>query len=203
MAFSTMFAQKMTGALPSIFAKRAASDPSFLTKLAAKINASSVTAKVTGTASSIINWVKANPTNSILLATALSSLGVNVVNLVNGAEGGGGSEATPSLPATQSDLTILENIDREAARARAVATRAARANLLDYADNSEKADFGISKASRAAEDETAIAILGWAKMFFGSPEAAQKAHLALQAFFEMPYNDVVRGFEIYNLNRSR
>jgi hypothetical protein len=193
--FSAAFRRILATRLPSLLKKRATKDASFLGKLASKINASSATAKVSASIKSIVDWVKANPMNSVLVATALSSLGVNVVDLMGNDDAIDGESA----PIDESDKELLVNVQREGQRALVEARKRASENLLEFGSDSEDFDVENSDDDRMAKDEAMIAVLKWSRAFFGSEAAALRAHVMLQAFVEVPYAEVARGFQIYNL----
>lgn len=196
MAFSTRFVARLAEKLPNFLKKKATSDPTFITKLVSKINTSDAKAKVVETAGSIMEWVKKNPANVITMSAALASLGVNVVSLVK--EVDHTDTTTPaSIPAEDWDLA--DRIDSIGADSFNRARKEAESNIIGYGRESESARLNISDPDRLAEIETARQILKFAKQFFGSAESAQRAHVMMQAFFEMSLQDVSAGFKTLNV----
>lgn len=156
------------GPLVARIAALSRSSSPIISTLSARLNA--IGANVGAKADDIIAWVKANPANAGMAALTLGSLGVGIVDLFSSEEE---KKVARSAELGQLNLADLNRID-EAGRA------------------SQTLDLQI--AETAIDVQTAIAILRFAKSFFGSERTAIDGHRLLQAFFEMPRDDVVAGF---------
>lgn len=139
-----------------------------LTALASRLRATGAT--VGSKVDDLVAWVKQNPGNATMAAVTLGSLGVTVSDLFE-------DEAGRAL-ASQAELGQLSLADF-------VKIDAAGAK-------SQELDLQISE--NQVDAYTAIEILRFARGFFGSSNNAIHGHRMLQAFMEMPRDDVITGF---------
>lgn len=188
-------AARFSARIPRIIDVEMKKDPKFLQKLFAKLRASGIPEKALASTGTLVAWIKANPGQSILLVTALSSLGVNIMNIMKDRQQDA-QEAEHQLNSEEEN--ILAGVQREGERAFAVARKEAAESLVDLASEDDDFESGLD-GSQMAKAFAHIEVLRWAQAFFGSKAAAKRAHVMLQAFTEMPVVDVERGFEIYNL----
>lgn len=133
---------------------------------------------VGSTVGDIVKWARSNPANATLLATTLASMGFSVASLF-------GESDDPEVNQFADDL------DRVAKKATALINKIGSAN--------EAAAFGSDSEDRKVQDEVSIEVLSWARGFFGGIHQATEAHRMLQAFVEMPLNEVRHGFSVYKL----
>lgn len=155
--------------------RTAAADAKFLPALfdRLKTGAGFVGTKV----SDLIAWVKANPANATIVATTIASLGYSIADFFSGTD--------PEI------AKFGKGLDR-------VAT-AARVKIDALGASHEAAKTGSASVDRQVDDEVAIEVLSWARSFFGSVGQAELGHRMLQAFVEMPLDEVRHGFAIYRL----
>lgn len=119
----------------------------------------------------LISWAKQSPANAAVTALTLGSLGV----------------------------TVADMFETEEGRALASKAELGQLSLADYAKidaagaKSEELDLQI--AENQIDAHTAIEILRFARGFFGSTQNAIHGHRMLQAFMEMPRNDVIAGYD--------
>lgn len=118
----------------------------------------------------VIAFAKASPGNAAMVAVTLGTLGVQVADLFHSEEG---KALATKAQNGQIDLADYVRIDAAGAA-------------------STKLDLQI--AETAVDAQTAIQILRYAKAHFGSAHAAMDGHRMMQAFFEMPRDDVVAGY---------
>lgn len=206
-------ATSLTGKMAEVFIrkgpieieKQIAKNPKFFAELIAKLKASGFGAaaalqdkdfwkKIATSPVALFDWVRANPGQSIFITTALTSMGVNVMNLMKEEAAKPGS----TVALSPQEYSVLSNIQREGDKAFVSARSAAGQALLDYASEDDDFETGLDNDQMARAVAT-IEVLRWAQSFFGNKEAAKRAHIMLQAFFEMPARDVETGFTIYNL----
>lgn len=198
---ATMFFRKG----PIEIEKQMAKNPKFFAELIDKLKASGFGAaaalkdkdfwkKIAASPVTLFDWVKANPGQAIFITTALTSMGVNVMNLMKDEAAKPGSTVTLS----SEEYSVLSNIQREGDKAFERARSAAGQALLGYASEDDDFEAGLDD-DQIARAVATIEVLRWAQSFFGNKEAAKRAHIMLQAFFEMPVRDVETGFTIYNL----
>lgn len=128
----------------------------------------------------LLSWIKNNKGAFMLTVAAFADVGIDVLSLVKGGEDGA-EEFTASVD--PEDRKIIEVILAGESEAQKLVHGAASA--------SERADVSI--AERASDLAFTQAVLTWARRHYGSVDAAIKAHQLHQAFFEMPYDDVVVG----------
>lgn len=156
----------------------AAADAKFIPALMARLRtgAGFVGSKV----SDIVAWVKSNPSNAILVATTIASLGYSIAELF------GDSKSHDAETAA-----FARSLDEVASKA---------SKLIDgLGAKNEAARFNSNTPERQVQDEVAIETLSWARGFFGSVSTAVEAHRMLQAFIEMPLEEVRHGFSVYRL----
>lgn len=123
----------------------------------------------------VVSWAKANPMNASLLALTLGSLGVEVSDLFESKEG---QKVAKDVTLGQSGLVDMKRI-------------------YDAGSSSEKLNLQVAEVG--SDLFTAREILRFAKGHYGSANTAVTAHKMHQAFFEMPLDDVVQGFELLRL----
>lgn len=153
-----------------------AADAKFLPMLLDRLKTAG--AAVGTSVSSLVTWAKANPGNAVLLSTTLASLGFSVADLFGDSKD----------PETKQFLTGLGEIAGKAAAAIDV-----------IGATHEGAKFGSNSIERQVQDEISIEVLSWARGFFGSVPSAVLAHRMMQAFVEMPLDEVQHGFAVYRL----
>lgn len=119
----------------------------------------------------IVAWVKANPMNASLMGLTLASLGVEMSDVF---ESDVGKAAAKRLQVGASGLV-------------------AEAKILEAGRSSEKLNLQVAEV--ASDAHTAIEILRFARSEYGSARNAVKAHRLHQAFFEMPLDDVIAGYD--------
>lgn len=188
-------AARFSARIPRIIDVELKKDPKFLQKLFAKLRASGIPDKALASTGTLVAWIKANPGQSILLVTALSSLGVNVMNIMKDQPS---NASEPGHDLNVEEENVLTGIQREGDRAFAAARKEAYSSLVDLASEDDDFESGLD-GSQMAKAFAHIEVLRWAQSFFGSKAAAKRAHVMMQAFAEMSVQDVERGFEIYNL----
>lgn len=174
------------------FGRLVSSSPAILKSLIAKLSVSTSTIKASSTLRDVIAYAKSSPVSALLTMTTLASLGVSVMSLF------GSDDEVEKLkvrldPESNNFLLSLANIDRAAAP-----SAEAYATTVAAADESTHLKLGL--AAQSMNNQTAIEILSFAKKFFGSPASALIAHRLLQAYMEMPHDDVVSGFETLRLS---
>lgn len=130
------------------------------------------------TVADVVTFVKAKPGNAILVASTLASLGFDVGSLF-------GDSNDPEIAQFQRDLGQVVS--------------AARIAIDGIGAQSESSVYAAISPEKATQDEVAIEVLSWARGFFGSIQSATEAHRMLQAFIEMPLNNVRHGFATYRL----
>lgn len=119
----------------------------------------------------IVAWVKANPTNASLMSLTLASLGIEMSDVF---ESEAGKAAAKRLQVGASGL-------------------AGEAKILDAGRSSEKLNLQVAEV--VGDARAAIEILRFARSEYGSARNAVKAHRLHQAFFEMPLDDVIAGYD--------
>jgi len=127
---------------------------------------------VGNTAQSLIDWVKKEPVNAATAAVAVGSLGIDIFK---------------DDPAQKSISTAMQPVIN------------GTSSFFDHAKvaaaSSQFETLKLNLATNQSDLRTAAEILRWARGFFGSSAAAQNGHTMLQAFLEMPQNDVAAGFD--------
>lgn len=170
--------------------RAAKSSPGLVTKLTDMLRAGG--AKVGSTIGELVTWVKANPGNAALLAMTASTI-PEIAGAV--------AELFDSDAEDHDELvSAVERVRQQSDLSREQMSKAVK-SMLSAASASEKLDLNL--AENAADHKIGTAVLGWAVGFYGSSDAAIRAHKLHQAFFEMPVNDVVSGFEYLDLNASK
>lgn len=158
--------------------------PGFLATLIARLRVSG--AVVGDRVADVIAWVRANPANAGMLLATIASLGYSAAGLIDSGD---------------PDAEVIKN-QLEVVRSRAIASpddgRKAAAQLIAAGGVSEK--LNMHTADKRGEDLLSIAVLGFAKQFFGGADGAIEAHIMMQAFFEMPLDDVRHGMLTLNLS---
>lgn len=119
----------------------------------------------------VIAWVKASPVNASLMGLTLASLGVEMSDLFESEDG---KQAAKRLQVGSAGLV-------------------GEAKILEAGRSSQKLDLKV--AENASDVHTAIEILRFARSEYGSVRNAIRAHRLHQAFFEMPLDDVVVGYD--------
>jgi len=122
-------------------------------------------------ADDVIKYAKASPANASMVALTLASVGVSVADLF---ETDAGKDAAARVAAGSALVADFAKIDAAGAV-------------------SEKLNLAI--AENASDLKTASEVLGFAKRHYGSAASAIRAHRLHQAFFEMPRDDVIAGFD--------
>lgn len=159
------------------------SKPSLLAELASKLNTAG--AAVTASASSIIKYFKSSPAGAALVLTSIATLGVSTADLM------ADSRDDPEMDA------FADGLDRVYAKAELIARQKGRTLVTDAGQSSET--FLPGEIDDQAETYALQDVLSWAVRHYGSIPAAQRAHLMGQAFYELPYNKVVFGFQTLKL----
>lgn len=156
--------------------RAAASAPTLMARLTSALK---VGGQFAGkTVADVVTYVKAKPGNAILVASTLASLGFDVGSLF-------GDSNDPEIAQFQRDLGQVVS--------------AARIAIDGIGAQSESSVYAAISPEKATQDEVAIEVLSWARGFFGSIQSATEAHRMLQAFIEMPLNNVRHGFATYRL----
>jgi len=161
------------------FGRLAKASPALLANLVNKLRASG--AQVGSSASDIVAYVKSSPLNAALVFATLASLGASVADLFS-AEDRKDPEVRSQVARLEQTTSVVD----------VVARSNAHGTILKIAAESEKLTTGIS--AKEVDLAVAVEVLGFARRFFGSPSAAIKAHGMMQAFFEMPLQDVEAGY---------
>lgn len=124
---------------------------------------------------SLTAWASGNKANAATFLILLASLGMDVKEYFS--------------DSAQGDITRIMEGDVAVAMSNTYADAAAAASQMPT---------GAVPSSIAAVSDVRE-ILSYAKAFFGSETQAIRAHLMLQAFFEMPATEVTFGFDNYKV----
>lgn len=182
---SRLFAALMTRFGPWL-GRVAKQSPALIPQLTAKLRSSGAVLSdgITG----VVNYFKSSPVAASLTLATLASFGVSVKELFDGID----TDTDPEVLGYVQGLerTVDAFTDSQRAAASALITSAGAA--------SEKMNTGL--AAKEVELLSAIEVLSWAKSHFGSQTSALRGHRLCQAFFEMPYDEVLTGFSTLRLN---
>jgi hypothetical protein len=170
--------------------RAAKSSPGLVAKLADTLRAGG--AKVGSTIGEIVTWVKQNPGNAALLTMTAST----IPELANSIKELFDADA----PDHDELVAAVDRVRKQSELSREQLDKAVK-SLVSASSASEKLNLNI--AENIVDQKIAIAVLGWAIGFYGSVDAAERAHKLHQAYFEMPFNDVHAGFAVYDLNPSK
>lgn len=167
---------RIAGSVGPWLGRIAGKDAAFLPALVTRLRAGGQFAG--SKISDIVTWAKNSPSNAVLLATTVASLGYSMAELFMK------ESSDPEVAKFADDLTALAQ--KAAAK-------------VDMAGATSQSLDVIRSGDDRVNDETAIDVLSWAKSHFGGIGQAVSAHRHMQAFFEMPLEDVRHGFNIYKL----
>lgn len=151
--------------------------------IVARLRAVGVT--VGDTVADIVNVAKRSPTSTLTVLGVLASVGMSVSEFFDG---------SPDSETVKSKLAAVTNGSTPAERT------AAFNRLFEIGEKSVDSTLQISN-EQAANNEAIREVLSWAVDHYGSRQAALRAHTMCQAFEELSYETVTRGFEQLNLRR--
>jgi hypothetical protein len=154
-------------------------NPGFLAQLVARLRAAGAT--VGDKAGDVVKYFKSSPVAASLTLGSIAGLGFSMDELFNGVD-----MNDPDL------RSFKDGLDKTTLEARKALGIKAHAMVMEAGAESESLDLQINEVER--DLMIAREVLGWAKSFYGSANAAMRAHRLNQAFFEMPYDDVVSGY---------
>lgn len=120
----------------------------------------------------VINWAKNNKGAAVLILSNLSVAGISLVDFFKDDDG----KVDPD------DKKLIGQISQTSSSSPEVFKL-----LLELAG----ADGDDLKAAPSDNLRLQNAVVAWAKDFFGAPNNVLMAHLALQAFIEIPHADLV------------
>lgn len=126
----------------------------------------------------IVSVFKTSPTSAMTVLGVMASLGFSVSELFSGDD---------SVKAVKSKLDDISNGRSPLERARAFE------RLFEISETSVDKSLSITDED-ANRHEALRQVLAWAEGFFGSQSAALQAHVMMQAFVELDYQTVVRGY---------
>jgi hypothetical protein len=159
--------------------RTAAKNPGFIASLVAKLRAGG--GMVGDKISDIVKYFMSSPMSAALTLTSIAGLGISTSDLFKGVD------------ENDEDIrSFMDGLTKTTLAAREAAGKAASAMVLDIGSDSEDLDVDI--AEKEVDLIMVREILSWAKSHFGSPQAAMKSHRMMQAFVELPYEDVVSGY---------
>lgn len=163
--------------------RAAASNKALVPSIVARLRAVGMT--VGDSIADIVNAAKRSPTSALTVLGVLASVGMTVSDFFDGSAEG---------EAVKSKLAAVTNGSTPAER------NAAFNRLFDIGEKSVDSSLRISD-EQAANNEAIREVLSWAIDHYGSRQAALRAHTMSQAFVELSYETVTRGFEQLNLRR--
>jgi hypothetical protein len=154
--------------------------PGFISSLVSRLRAAG--ASVGDKASDVVAYFRQSPVTAALTLSTIAGLGVSASDLLKGLE-----ESDPDL------RSFIDGLDSTTMKARVALGQEAHMAIQKVGSQSESLDVQIHE--NEMDLIAAREVLSWAKSHFGSAQAAMKSHRLMQAFVEMPYSDVVTGFE--------
>lgn len=131
------------------------------------------------TATDILRWIGVRPGRAAVAITTAASIGYPVYTHIS-------ESATEDSQFGEMLRTAIDIARQNTAR------------MLEIASQSEKLDLAISE--NESDLNLAIEILSWARQHFGSADSAIRAHKRIQAFLEMPHDDVVVGYSALRIS---
>jgi len=173
-----LFAQRLGPYLGRLFKNK----PALLASLLAKLRTAG--AVVGNTAGSIVDWVKTNPTNAVLLASTMATMGYSLAELFEKDDG-----ETADFARSIEQLAAMHTVSD--------------GMILSAGASSQTLALPAMDMKAQANVDMSRHVLKFATGFFGGPANAKLAHKYMQAFFEMSRNDVDFGFQNYNLDGIR
>lgn len=160
--------------------RQAVKNSGFLGSLVSRLRAAG--ANVGNKASDVVNYFKSSPVNAALTVSTVAGLGVATTELFK------------DIDVDGNDLrSFVNGLDATTLQARTMLGQQAHVKVLEAGSHTEQLDLNISE--NEMDMIAAREVLSWAKAHFGSANAAMRGHRLLQAFAQMPYNDVVSGYE--------
>lgn len=163
--------------------RAAASNKALVPSIVARLRAVGMT--VGDTIADVVNAAKRSPTSTLTVLGVLASVGMSVSEFFDGSSEG---------ESVKSKLAAVTNGSTPAERT------AAFNRLFEIGENSVDSSLRISD-EQAANNEAIREVLSWSIDHYGSRQAALRAHVMGQAFVQLSYETVARGFEQLNLRR--
>lgn len=152
-----------------------------------KLSKSGAPAAATSSVKSIVDWVKNNRANSLLLISTLASIGVNVRSLW------GKDQPDPDAEELIRSLEGAAGV--AAAGGLSAASRLMAHNRISEVAASSELLGGVFSSEESHDDVAVVrSILAWAKGHYGSVEGAMRSHAMHQAFFELSEKTVAAGY---------
>lgn len=166
--------------------------PSLPVRMAAKIRTAGgditdVTPKDKNWIPVITTWIKTSPMNAFTAVATLAGLGHPISALFSGSDDAESVAIVKSLEVTTTRAVEM------------LKTKATE--LIEAAGHASETLPGLAPNGPSAMNvEATREVLAWASIWFGTKEEAQLTHKYMQAFFEMPREHVIYGYENLRLS---
>lgn len=168
--------------------RAAATNPGLVARLTERLRRGG--ANVGTKPTDVASFARVSPMNAAMVLATIASLGLTVRGLLNDDE--------PQAQELESRLNTV------AANASAMSeAEAGEAVKKIIAGGTVSETLNVNIAETKVDRRIGIAVLGWARSFYGSDQAALRAHRLHQAFFEMPMDDVIAGLADFDLSPAK
>lgn len=164
--------------------RAASGNPAFLASLVARIRSAGIV--VGDKVADIVAAAKKSPVNALTIVAAIASLGYSV------------SELFSDHPEPAERDKVVDALNKISAGQTPAHREAAMALLFEVGEKSVDKLFDLSKMDEDRIEALRLT-LSWARNYFGGIGPATRAHMMMQAFFEIPAATMAQGFRQLNL----